>query len=327
MPDLSTTYMGLKLKNPIIVGSSNLTNTLGEVIACERAGAGAVVLKSLFEEQILADTNKAIEDIEYSAHAEAFDFFNVMGKNYYMDKYIELVKNAKEKTSIPIIASINCKSYGTWLDYAKDFENAGADALELNYFIFPANMEIESELIESRYIELCRKIKKIVSIPVSMKIGFYFTTPAAMAKRLSEEGIDALVLFNRFYRPDVDIEKIKIKAAQIFSTPDEISRPLQWIALISGNIKADIAASTGVHDAEGVIKMLLVGANAVQMCSALNKNKIGYIQKVADGLSDWMERHKFNKIEDFRGILSSKAIEKPEIYERSQYIKAIVGIS
>lgn len=328
MPDLTTTYMGLSLRNPIIVSSSKLTSTLEEVQTCEEAGAGAVVLKSLFEEQILSDVGKtSVEDDSMLAHAESMDFFKGMGKNYYLDAYLKLVREAKEKLSIPVIASVNCVTAGTWLEYAKSFEDVGADALELNFFIMPANLEQEGSEVESLYLETCRKIKSKVTIPVSMKIGPYFSGLARMVKKLGEEGMDGLVLFNRFYRPDVDIDRFAIISAPVFSSPQEISQSLQWIALLAGGVECDLAASTGVHDAAGAIKQLLVGASAVQLCSALYRNGVEYTQKVVTGIEEWMQRHKFKRIEDFQGKLSRENIDNPAAFERSQYIRALVGIS
>ena len=327
MIDLSTTYMGLILRNPIIVSSSNLTSKVEDIVACEKAGAGAVVLKSLFEEQILADTQDMIGDFDTSVHPEAFDFFSGMGKNYYMDSYLKLVRESKERVKIPLIASINCVSAGTWLKYAKDFEKVGADALELNLFILPSDVNKQGSDLEEAYLEICREVKKRINIPLSLKIGPYFSSFAQMVQMFSDEGINALVLFNRFYRPDVDVDNLTLKAGQMFSNPYEMSPSLRWIALLSGEVPIDFAASTGIHDAQGVIKQLLVGARAIQLCSALYKNGVEFIQEILTGVENWMQDHDFKRIEDFRGRLNQESIEHPEIYERSQYIKALVGIA
>ncbi len=327
MPDLSTTYMGLSLRNPIIVGSSNLTSKADEVAACDEAGAGAVVLKSLFEEQILADSQGTAPEADYLAHAEAFDFFKEMGKNYYLDAYLKLVKEAKERISIPVIASVNAITSGAWIEYARSFEDVGADALELNCFVMPGDVKKEGTEIEAHYFDVVRKIKEKVNIPVSMKIGPYFSSPANMIKRLGEQGLDAVVLFNRFYRPDVDIESFRITAGQVFSSAHEISQSLQWIALLSGEVGLDLAASTGVHDAVGAVKQLLVGAKAVQLCSTLYRNGVEYVQKVVAGITEWMDRHGYKALADFNGKLSQEQSEHPEVFERTQFIKALVGIS
>ena len=327
MPDLSTNYMGLDLKNPLIVASSNLTSKLEDVVACGKAGAGAVVLKSLFEEQIRADSTDIIDNSETMGHSEAMAFFSGMGKNFYLNDYLKLIREAKEQLDIPVIASLNCVTDGAWMDYAGDLQQAGADALELNVFIIPAHVKTKSSEIEEVYFRITRKIKKQVKIPVSMKIGSYFSGLGNTVKSLGEEGIDGFVLFNRFYRPDVDIDAMKVKPAHIFSQPQEISQSLQWIAILSGDVDCDFAASTGVHDAEGVIKQLLVGAKAIQLCTTLYKNGVDYLKTLLSGVEGWMSKHGFNSIDDFRGRLCQEAIEHPEVYERSQYVKALVGIS
>lgn len=327
MTDLSTKYMGLKLKNPVIVASSGLTSTVDKVTACEKAGAGAVVLKSLFEEQIMEDTKEIIDQADIFMHPEARNLLSNMGESFSTEEYFNLVRQAKEKTGIPIIASVNCITSGAWIDYTKSFEEAGADALELNFFIMPAGINQDPNAIETLYMDICRKIKSVVSIPVSMKIGPYFTALANMSKRLSDEGMDGLVLFNRFYRPDFDIQKLKLKAANINSSKEEMFQTLQWVALLSDIVKADLSASTGIHDADGVIKQLLAGAKTVQMCTALYKKGLDSIKVVITGLMQWMEKHNFSCIDDFCGKLSVSESQHPEIFERCQYIKAIVGIS
>lgn len=326
MIDLSTSYMGLTLRNPLVVSSSNLTSKVEDVVACEAAGAGAVVLKSLFEEQILADTEEMVGDFDTSAHPEALAFFSGMGANYHMDAYLKLVRESKERVKIPVIASINCISAGAWLRYAQDFEKVGADALELNLFILPSDVNKEGSELEEAYLEICREVKRRVTIPVSLKIGPHFSSLAGMVKTFIEEGIAAIVLFNRFYRPDVDIETMTLKAAHIFSSPYEMSESLRWIALLSGELAVDFAASTGVYDSQGVVKQILVGARVVQLCSTLYKNGIEYMQEILSGLQQWMQENDYSSIDEFRGKLNQESIEHPEVYERAQYVKALVGI-
>jgi dihydroorotate dehydrogenase (fumarate) len=327
MADLKTTFMGLEMANPVVVASSNLTSSLKKLKNCEKAGAGAVVLKSLFEEQILSDTQKVMTDSGYQAHAEGMDYLFGMGTDYHINEYLKLIKQAKAELSMPVIASINCISGGAWIEYAESIEKAGADALELNVFLIPASVSQSGEEIERIYFDIVRKIKRRIKIPIAMKIGPHFSGLAHTIKALSEEGIDGLVLFNRFYRPDVDIEALKLVAADILSTPQEMNLSLQWIALLSGEVECDFAATTGVHDSAGVIKQLLVGAKAVQLCSVLYRNTVAYIKDILTQLEDWMDKHNFNRIEDFCGKLCQEASEHPEAYERSQYIKALVGIS
>ena len=324
--NLTTTYMGLELRNPVIVASSHLTSTLEQVITCEKAGAGAVVLKSLFEEQIHADSQSMIGDMNASVHTDALDYFRGESEYYYLDEYLKLVQEAKKKVSIPIIASLNCVSAGQWLEYANRFETVGADALELNVFIMPANVDQDGRAIEKIYLDIVKAIKKQVSIPVAVKLGPHFSGLANMLRELTYEGVNGLVLFNRFYRPDVDIEKLEIKAASVLSTPSELHLSLQWIALLSGELKVDFSAATGIHDGAGMVKQLLVGASTVQVCSAFMKNGVEHIQSMLKELEDWMDRHGYKSIEDFQGKLCQENIEQPEVYERNQYIKALVGI-
>lgn len=326
MPNLTTRYMGLTLKNPLVVASSRLTSTLEKISACEEAGAGAVVLKSLFEEQILSDSGKVMENLDPLIHAEAFDYSNVMSQEYYLDEYLKLVEDAKKRLSIPVIASLNCVSAGKWINYAVDFEKMGADGLELNVFVIPADARKDSTAIEQVYLDIARKIKQKVHIPVAMKIGPHFTAMAQVMKKLSAEGINALVLFNRFYNFDIDIEHLTIKAAKIYSQPDEIYQSLRWIALMSGELSCDMAATTGIHDAGGVVKQLLAGAKAVQLCSVLFMKGLDAIKPMLAEIEAWMERKKFSSLEDFNGMLCRENSENPEAYERSQYIKALVGI-
>lgn len=327
MADLTTKYLGLTLRNPVIVSSSNLTATTEKIVACEKAGAGAVVLKSLFEEQILADTAEMMESVDESQYAAAYDYLTKTGNYHYIDKYLTLLEESKSKVSIPVIASLNCVSSGSWIDYAQRIERLGADALELNIFILPADVTKRGGEIEKVYLDVCKKVRDKINIPFSLKIGLHFSGLANTIKVLADEGAAGFVLFNRFYQPDVDIEKMKIVPANVFSAPQEMGPSLRWIALLSGEIDADFAAGTGVHDGKSVIKQLLVGAKAVQLCSVLYQNGVEYIQTMLNVLSDWMTRHSYDTIEEFQGMLCQEESENPEIYERAQYVKALVGIS
>jgi len=327
MSSLQTTYLGLTLKNPVIVSSCKLTSTVKSILECEKAGAGAVVLKSLFEEQIMADKEKVMDDVNYLSHAEAFDYTSMMAQEYFLDDYVTMVEEAKGKAAIPIIASLNCVSAGKWIDYAKMLQDAGADALEINVFIIPANVHVTGAELEKTYLNIAEKIKKTVTIPVSMKIGCHFSGLARMIRDISDAGIDGIVLFNRFYRPDVDIEAMTLKPASMLSEPGEIALSLQWIALLSGELDIDFSATTGVHSAEGVIKQLLVGAKSVQVCSTLYKNGIDSLGSIISGLENWMSSKNFASISDFNGMLCQEKSDNPAAYERSQFVKAIVGIS
>ena len=327
MADLKTKYMGIELSSPLIAASSGLTASVDKIKEFEQAGAGAVVLKSLFEEQILFDSNKMTEGYNAGIHADALDFFNGMSSNYFLDEYLTLVEECKKAVDIPVIASVNCVSDGAWLKYAKRFENVGADALELNAFTIPVNKEMSSEDYENQYYALAKGIKGEVKIPVAFKLSPHFTSLARVLENIADEGVDALVLFNRFYRPDIDIKKMKMTHAPIFSAEEEMSMSLQWIALLSGEIETDFAATTGVHGYEGVVKQLLAGAKAVQLCSAVYKNGSSVFNEINTKLAGWMDENGFGSIADFNGRLCQEVSENPEAYERTQYMKAAVGIS
>ena len=327
MAELKTKYMGIDLKSPVIAASSGLTGSVNKVKEIEQAGAGAVVLKSLFEEQILFDSNKMTEGFNAEVHADAMDFFNGMSSNYFLDEYLGLVEDCKKAVDIPVIASVNCVTDGSWIKYAKRFENVGADALELNVFNIPVNKDMSSDDYEKIYYSIAEEVEKNVNIPVALKLSPHFTSLARVIENFVDLGIKGLVLFNRFYRPDIDIEKLKMTHAPILSAPEEMSLSLQWIALLSGEIDIDFAATTGVHNAEGVIKQLLAGAKAVQLCSTLYKNGSSVIAEINNELSSWMDAKNFKTVQDFNGMLCQEESEKPEAYERTQYMKAAVGIS
>jgi dihydroorotate dehydrogenase (fumarate) len=318
--------MGLKLKNPIIVASSGLTNSIGKIKDLENAGAGAVVLKSIFEEQINNEVSDLINRDPQNLYPEAEDYIWNYTRNNSITRHLNLLSEAKKETEIPIIASINCMSASEWTVYAKDFENAGADALELNLFFVPTSRLRSSEEIEQLYLKIVSEVKKQVTIPVSVKIGYYYTNLVSMADRLVAHGANALVLFNRFYEPDINIEKMQITSSEVFSSPADIRRSLRWIGLISSQLpKVEIAASTGIHDGEAVIKQLLAGAQAVQVCSGIYINGSQIIAGMLTDLNAFMKKQNFKKIEDFRGRLSYKNIPDPMQYERAQFMKYFSG--
>lgn len=321
--NLSTKYMGLELKNPLVVSSSSLTSDIDKIVELEKNGAGAVVLRSLFEEQIIADTEKMLEGVDTDMHAEAFDWFSRSTQRHMMDEYLKLVESAVKKVSIPVIASINCATDGKWIEYAKMFEKVGADALELNIFIQADDLKKTSQEIESVYVSIIKKIKKEISIPVAMKLSAHFTGLTNVLSKLSKEGADALVLFNRYFRVDIDIENLKVISASMHSCENEMQVPMKWIALVAGKIKADLSATTGIYDYEGVVKMLLVGASTVQLCSAIYKKGPEEIGKILSGLERWMEEHNYSSIDDFRGIMSAENEETS--YKRTQYVKTLTS--
>ncbi len=327
MVDLKTKYMGLELKNPIIVGSSGLTNTLENLVEIEKNGAGAVVLKSLFEEQITQEISKTIsEDVQANAYPEAVDYISNYSKDSAVGNYLKLIKEAKAALSIPVIASINCVSSIEWVSFAAKIEEAGADALELNVFILPSDPRKTGEENEKVYFNIIQQVKKMVKIPVAVKLSYYFSGLAKTALSLSWTGISGMVLFNRFFSPDIDIDTFEIKPTNIFSTPEELSTSLRWVAMLSSRLHCDVAASTGVHSGQAVIKQLLAGAKAVQIASVLYKNGFGEIKTMLADLEKWMEKHQFSSLDDFIGKMSIKETENPAAYERVQFMKYFSGI-
>lgn len=326
MADLSTNYVGLQLRNPIIVASCSLVNTVEGAEKCADAGAGAVVLKSLFEEQLEADTKALQQNVWLAGHAEAFDYVRNMGIELGSQDYLKLVEGAKKKLAIPIIASLNCITPTWWTDYAKRIERAGADALELNIAVLPSDTNRTGNEIEHLYFDILEAVKQSVKIPIAVKIGPYFTSIARMAHELCNRGASSLVLFNRFYQLDINIEKLALVPGYRLSSREEISLSLRWISLLAGRVKCDLAATTGVHDGIGVIKQLLAGASAVQVCSTLYLNGVKYIDTILTQIEEWMDQHTFDSIDQIKGKLSQMESDRPEFYERLQYIKALVGI-
>lgn len=326
MPDLSTRYMGLDLANPIVVSSCSLTKDLDGVRRCAEAGAGAIVLKSLFEEQIEVEV-KEIERHAWPAwHPEISDYIKGMGFELGPREYLRLIEESKRAVSVPIIASLNCITPRGWVDYAGQIESAGADGLELNVAIMPSDPSCDGRAVEEAYLRILEEVRGRVGIPIAVKIGPYFTSISWMADQLCRRGASALVLFNRFYQLDIDIEKLELAPGYRFSSPQEITLPLRWIALLSGRVGCDLAASTGVHDGAGVVKLLLAGATVVQACSTLYLNGVEHIGRMIEELEGWMKEHGFSSIDEFRGKLSQRLGENPELFERLQYIKALVGI-
>jgi dihydroorotate dehydrogenase (fumarate) len=326
MADLTTKYMGLELRNPLIVASCSLVNSVEGVQRCADAGAGAVVLKSLFEEQIEADTREIQKHVWLSGHTEAYDYVRRIGIETGEADYLILLEKAKKSVSVPVIASINCVTADWWADYAKKLESAGADGVELNTAILPSDPRHSSNDIEELYYNILEGVSASVQIPIAVKIGPYFTSLASVAQTLCAKGASALVLFNRFYQLDINIDKLNLVPGYRFSTPEEINVSLRWISLLAGRVKCDLAATTGVHDAPGFIKQLLAGASAVQICSTLYKHGIGHIAQILSTVEQWMKKHQFESVAQFQGRLSQKESEQPESYERLQYVKALVGI-
>ncbi len=322
MIDLSTKYLGLNLKNPIIVGSCGLTNSLKDIKDLEDNGAAAVVLKSIFEEEIISEYEHELKKVASDdSNLEYYDYLDYQIKEDTIQRYISLIESCKKEINIPIIASINCKSATEWTFFAKKIEKAGADAIELNAFILPSDLERTAEETEKIYFDLVENVRKEVKIPVALKISFYFSNLAAIIKKLSETGINGLVMFNKFYSPDFDIDKRKVISSHVLSSPDDMTMSLRWIAMMSQRVSCDIAASTGIHDSKAMIKQLFAGANAVQIVSTLYKNGPSQIPLMLNEMKIWMKNNNFSSISDFQGSLAQIASHTPSIYERVQFMK------
>ncbi len=329
MKDLSTTYLGLKLKNPLIVGSCGLTGSVEKVRELAEGRAGAVVLKSLFEEQIEAELAANLQSYQ-SDYPDAYDYIRNYTRGNAVDEYLTLIADAKKAVDIPIIASVNCVSARDWVAFAESVEKAGADALELNISLLPSDLKKRSEETEKLYFEIVKKVSDRLSIPIALKMSRYSAGLANLISRLAwstDHRVAGFVLFNRYYRPDINIDRLEMGMAEPFSTPAEMTESLRWIGLLSGSIKKDFAASTGVHDSRALVKQLLAGAAAVQVVSAVYKNGPGIIAEILAGLEAWMEEKSFAAIDDFRGRLNYANIENPAAYERIQFMKQFAGIS
>lgn len=314
------TYLGLNLKNPIIVSSSPLTGNTESIVKCAKAGAGAIVLKSIFEEQIHADIKKeeSYSDI-YDSHPEMSQYLNTFVRGNEIELYTKLIREAKAAIDIPVIASINCIDKGEWISIAKNFQDAGADAIELNIAISPFAYDLEPRAIEDEYIAILKQVKENVNIPVSVKIGSHFTNICNMAFRLANNGAKGIVLFNRFFNPDFDIENMKVVAGNSISANEENSTTLRYVTLLKGqDIPCDISAATGIYNGKDVIKQLLAGASTVQLCSSLYKNGLDQIAAILDTLTDWMQKHNYASIADFKGKLCKG---NDSSMERMQYLR------
>lgn len=322
MPSLETNYMGLSLKNPIIAASSGLTKTIENVKACEKSGVGAVVLKSLFEEVLAEDEWNAGKNA--ARHPEVFDYLrSELRFQYGIDAYCHLIEQAKKEVDIPIIASINGTSFKWLLKFAHRVEAAGADALELNVYLPRINEATTAAQIETAYFDILEKVKAGISIPVSMKIGMYFSSLPEFAQQLEYRGLDALVMFNRFTEPEIDIEKISVHTTFSLSSKEDINRLLRWTAIVSAKTNLEISATGGVHSYEGVIKLLLAGATTVQLASLLYGKGLGEIAILLERMTAWMQRHNFESPDQFRGILSFSEAENAGLYLRAQFMEKI----
>lgn len=326
MIDLSTTYLGLKLKNPLVVSASPLSEDLDKIRRMEDSGAAAVVLHSLFEEQITLESGEL--DRHLSAGTESFAesltyFPDMSGYKLGPDEYLEHVRRAKATVSIPIIGSLNGVSTGGWIGYAKKIEEAGADALELNIFYIPADPEMTGEQVEQMYGELAAHVKASVRIPVAVKLSLYFSAMANMARRLDQAGVDGLVLFNRFYQPDFDLENLEVVPKLILSSPYELLLRLHWVAILYGHIRADLAVTGGVHAAPDVLKAMMAGARVAMMTSALLEHGIDHLAKVRADLVAWMEEHEYESIRQMQGSMSQQSVAEPAAFLRANYMRVL----
>jgi len=324
--DLTTTYMGFKLKNPIVPSASPLTHSLDTVKSLEDAGAAAIICHSLFEEQLTHESGELDHYLSYGtdSYAEATSYFPEPDEfRVGPVEYLDLIADMKKSVDIPVIGSLNGVSSGGWVKYAKNIQDAGADALELNVYYIPTSLDISSEEVENMYIDTLKSVKENVSIPVAIKLSPFFTTMANMASKLDKAGADALVLFNRFYQPDFDLDKLEVVPNLVLSTNWELRLPLRWIAILYGNIKADLAATSGVHDHFDVLKVMMSGGKIAMICSELLMNGVGRISEMLGGIENWMDEKEYDSIEMMQGSMSQKACGEPAAFERANYMKTL----
>ncbi len=322
MVDLSTRYMGLNLKNPIIIASSGLTGNIENIKKLEANGAAAIILKSIFEEEIMHEYNSMINKIDnFDSEYEYFDYYDYKIKQENVAKYIKLIADAKRSVSIPVIASINCVSAHEWTYFAKKIEEAGADGIELNLFVLPSDINKSGAENEKMYFQIVEKIRSEVKIPIGLKISHYFSGLAQTIKNLSESGVQGLALFNRFYNPDFDIDNLKVTSAHVLSNEAELVMPLRWISIMSGKVSCDLAGTSGIKSGNDVVKMILAGARAVEIASVIYKNGPDYIQTILKELEDYMQKHNYLNLEQFRSKMSQDKNENAAQYERVQFMR------
>jgi len=317
--------MGFNLKNPIVASSSGMTDTVDKVKNLEMNGAAAVVLKSLFEEQIMMEIDKTATDNIMDKYGDADDYISYYTRKLNVDNYLRLIEQCKDQVNIPVIASLNSYSVGRWVDFAEKIEAAGADGLELNLFIMPSDQKFSGPEIEDIYFDIIRGVRKNTQLPIAVKLSPYFSGMADSLIKMSQEDISAIVLFNRFYSPDVDLDNEEIVSSRIFSLPEENSMCIRWIGMLSDKVKCDMAASTGIVNGYDVLKNLLVGAKATQVASTLYKNTAKQIEVMLGQMNNWMEEKGYRSLDEIIGKLSHKKIDKPMLYERAQFMKYFHG--
>lgn len=327
MTDLATTYLGLKLKNPLVVSAAQPLSTKVETVQrLEEAGAAAVVMYSLFEEQIIHESLELDHYLTYGteSYAEAINYYPQTG-NFTLapEAYVETLSNLKRTVKIPVIGSLNGISTGGWIKYASRIQDAGADALELNLYYLPTDPRLNSHDLEENYVTLVNNVCKSIKIPVAVKLSPFFTALPNLAGRLVEAGAKGLVLFNRFYQPDINIEELCVEPSLILSTSQELRLPLRWIAILHGHINADLAITGGIHTAQDVLKSMMVGANVAMLASALLQKGTGYISQILADLERWTTEHEYESIQQMQGSLSQKTVREPAAFERANYMKIL----
>lgn len=324
--DLSTTYLGLKLRSPLLPSASPATRELDELKRAEDAGAGAVVLPSLFEEQIQRESAELDLALEQGTHsfAEALSYFPQISEfRLGPEDYLERIQAAKVAVRIPVIASLNGTSLGGWTDYARRIQEAGADALELNVYYIPADPALTSLDVERTYVDILKAVKSAISIPVAVKLSPFFSSMANMAQQLDRAGANGLVLFNRFYQPDIDLEALEIEHSLLLSTPQARRLPLRWVALLYGRLKASLAATSGIHTAHDVLKILMAGADVAMLCSVLLRKGVAHIGVIEREMVEWMTAHEYESVAQLKGCLSQRNCPDPSAFERAQYLRLI----
>ena len=324
--DLSTTYMGLKLKSPLVPSASPLTKEISELRRAEDSGASAVVLPSVFEEQLRLESEELDLAIEQGTDvsAEATSYFPAVGDfRIGPEDYLEHIQQAKASIDIPVIASLNGTSTGGWTEYAKKIESAGADALELNVYYIPTDLNLSGAEVEQTYLDILKAVKGAVKIPVAVKLSPFFSNMANMARRLDDAGADALVLFNRFYQPDIDLENLEIEHSILLSTPQARRLPLRWIAILCGKVQASLAATSGIHTAADALKVTMAGADVAMLCSVLLRKGMAQVAVIEQEMRQWLETHEYDSLEQAKGSLSQKSIAHPAAFERAQYMKVL----
>src|SRR5437868_9338827 len=326
MPDLTTTYLGMQLKNPLVASSSPLSKKMDTVRRLEDAGAAALVMYSLFEEQITHDSQELDHYLERGTHsfAESLSYFPDLNYlNLGPEPYLEHLHKTKQAVSIHVIGSLNGISSGGWVDYAHKIEQAGADALELNIYYLPTDPDLTGTELEEDYVQLVKDVRAKIKLPIAVKLSPYFSALPNLAKRIVEAGADGLVLFNRFYQPDFDLEELEVVPNLVLSTSHEMRLPLRWIAILYGRIQADFALTSGVHTAQDVLKAMMAGANVSMMTSTLLTNGVGRLMHILMDLQEWMEEHEYESIQEMRGSMSQQAVADPAAFERANYMRTL----